>query len=158
MILGTWNLEVYPSLHASKGKAMRDVLRAHRADIWFLTELHANFTLDGYHTSYSASRDKAPVHQRKTAITSRLPMTALESRSHPAEGRICLGRLLDTCTEETLLAASTALPCRSKAPYFRTLFGDHLSYAEICQYMLEYFADRINEERRPGEALIWGGD
>lgn len=57
-----------------------------------------------------------------------------------------------------MLAVSTTLPWRSATPKWRAILGQHLSYAEIYEYVLDYIVKRIRDERRPGEDVIWGGD
>ena len=158
MILGTWNLEVYPRPTSPKGAAMRQILETHQPDVWFLTELHAEWELECYAMAFAPPRDNAPASKRKAAIASRWPMNVIPGKDHPAEGRLCLARLTDPTTGSTLLAASAVPPWRGAAPYWRKALGATLTYAEIYVSVLDYFTERIREERRPGEPVVWGGD
>lgn len=158
VILGTWNLETYPAPATPRGTAMLDALHSHRADVWFLTELHREFAPVGFHMAYAPPREHAPPHRRKAALSSRFPLDPIRGPDHPAEGRLCLARLMLPGHSETILAASAVAPWRGASPMWRSILGRDLSYAEIFAYLLEYFVSRISEERRPGEAVILGGD
>jgi len=158
MILGTWNLETYPSPSSPKGMAMQTVLNGHAADVWFLTELHADFHLHAYHVAFSAPRIDAPPSFRKAAIASRFPLQRIPGLDHPAEGRLCLARLILPDTNETMLAVSTAVPWRGATPQWRAILGQEVSYADVYEAVLMYMVARVREERLPGEDVIWGGD
>lgn len=158
MILGTWNLEVYPAPRSVRGLAARQVLETYPINLWFLTELHADWRMAGYQLACSPPRAEAQPHQRKTAIATNWPMKPIPAKDNPAEGRLSLARVTDPTSGQTILAASSTLPWRGAAPLWRGILKQNVSYAEVYKHLLDHTVDRIHEEQRPGEPVIWGGD
>lgn len=127
MILGTWNLEVYASPRSRRGSQQIEALLHHDADVWFLTELHADHTLPGHTLAYAPPRQEAPLVRRKAAIASRWPMESIRGEDDPVEGRLCMARLHSPETGESLLAVCSVLPWRGATPHWRELLGQNLA-------------------------------
>lgn len=158
LLIGTWNLETYASRSSTRGQRQVRALSACDADLWFLTELHADLSLEGHAVHLSATRPEAPATRREAAISSRWELTPIPEQSDPVEGRLSMARLVDPTTGQRLLAVCTVLPWRGATPHWRTVLGQDLTFAEAFTHVLDYVVQRIREERRAGEALIWGGD
>jgi hypothetical protein len=158
MILGTWNLEVYASPDSRKGRRQVDVLRQHDADLWFLTELHADFAVPGQATHFSQPRDEADPIRRKAAISTSWPIEPIPANDNPVEGRLAMARVYPPGGEDSVLAVCSVLPWRGATPHWRRLLGHHLAYGDVFAYLLDYVVRRIHAERRSGENVLWGGD
>lgn len=158
VIIGTWNLETYAPRDSVRGERQSRALSRHDADLWFLTELHADWAIDGHSIHFSAPRPEAPVTRRKAAISSRWDLKPIPKRDDPVEGRFCMARVLDPSTRKSILAVCTVLPWRGATPHWRELLNRDLTFAEAFTHVLDYVVQRIHEERLEGEAVIWGGD
>jgi endonuclease/exonuclease/phosphatase family metal-dependent hydrolase len=137
---------------------MSQELHRHPVDVWFLTELHADWEVEGQSICFAPPRTEAPIFRRKAAIATSWRMDILPSGDNPVEGRKCLARLIEPVTGKTVLAASTVLPWRGVTTHWRKILNREMSYAEVFSYVLDYMVQRIEKERRLGESVIWGGD
>ena len=158
MIIGTWNLEVYLSRQSARGMAMAHELDRHPVDVWFLTELHSDWKLANQDICFAPSRNEALETRRFAGISTSWGMAPLIGPDDPAEGWICLARLTDPVTNQTCLAASTVLPWRGITPHWRQILGREVTFPEAFRHVLNYVVQRIDDARRPGEDVIWGGD
>jgi endonuclease/exonuclease/phosphatase family metal-dependent hydrolase len=158
LIIGTWNLEAYASRLSARGEQQTRALSQHDADLWFLTELHADWAIDGHSIHFAAPRPEAPETHRKAAISTAWPMTPIPRRGNPVEGRLSMARILEPSTDETILAVCSVLPWRGATPRWRDLLDRDVTFADVFVHVLDYVVNRIHEERRDGEAVIWGGD
>jgi endonuclease/exonuclease/phosphatase family metal-dependent hydrolase len=158
MILGTWNLEVYPPPHSRKGRQQVDALHHHDADLWFLTELHADLAVSAQAIHFSQPRDEANPDWRKATISTRWPIEPIPADDSPVEGRLAMARVYPPGCEGSVLAVCSVLPWRGATPHWRRLLGSHLTYRDVYAHLLDYVVRRIHAERQPGENVIWGGD
>ena len=158
MIIGTWNLEVYRSRHSALGIAMAEELNRHLVDVWFLTELHADWEVRGHNLCLAPPREGALETRRFAGIATSFHLEPIAARDDPVEGWMCLARLTDPRTSKSCLAASIVLPWRGITPYWRQTLGRDVTYPESFHHVLAYIVGRIEDERCPGEDVIWGGD
>ena len=158
MIIGTWNLEVKPSRHSSHGIAVAQEIQLHAVDVWFFTEIHADWEVDGHSIFFSPAGEVATNTRRSAAISSSWQMEPILGPNTLVEEWICMARLNNPNNNETILAVSTVLPWRGITPYWRQALTKQTTFADAFRHVLQYIVQRINTERRPGENVIWGGD
>lgn len=158
MILGTWNLQDYPPRYSARGISLTEEFLNHHADVWFITELHADWQAEERNIHFSQPRVSSRPTHRLSAISSSWSMEPVLARDDPADSWVCLARLTDATTNRSVLAACSVLPWRSLAPEERYFHGRELTYAEAFHHVLDYTVRRITEERRPDEDVMWGGD
>ena len=133
MRIGTWNLA------GRWGKPQHQLLQQQDCDVWLLTEVRADVTVQGYHRHLTTAHMTEGRHW--AGVYSRSPLQALPD-PHPASAA---ARVHETTF------CSTVLPWRSAgrdAPWDGANHGDKMAAA-------------LNSLRQnlPGDGtLVWGGD
>lgn len=145
--VGVWNLEKR-ALGTARGQAQAEQLLRQDADVWLLTEVPADFHLDGYSLHAGASRPGEP-GQVWSAIASRWPLAPVEA-VHPTLALAVLPHPTGKA-----LAAGTVLPWRAAAVSWPK--GDGQTYVERFRRTLDA---HLREIHAAGGSypLMWGGD
>ncbi|MGY1782237.1 endonuclease/exonuclease/phosphatase family protein [Geodermatophilus sp. SYSU D01036] len=158
MRIGTWNLWLCPPSTSPRGQAISGWLDQQAVDVWLLTEVHRDWDR-GRRLVVSPRRGVGPEEKRWAGIETALPLGALRTSpepKHSGEEGLCLARLeLGGFTASSVLVACSVLPWKGAGPYWPGLPSGQA--AEFC-HVLDHHVARIEEERVPGEPLIWGGD
>lgn len=133
-------------------------LREYPADLWFLTEVHSDWHIEGQSISFSARRPDASPTARMAAISPRWETAPIDHGANPVDGYIAMARVRLPEHRGSALAISSVLPWRGAAPSLRLILGLDAPFAEIFDHVLDHTVGRIRQHRRVGEPVIWGGD
>jgi Endonuclease/Exonuclease/phosphatase family len=156
--IGTWNLELCPRSTSPRGAAIATWLGSQAADIWLLTEVHRDWDPRGGAFVVSPPRSSGPPEKRWAGIATALSMEQLppvEESSSSGEEGLCLARLLVGAPGGSVLVACSVLPWKGAGKYWPGLpVGQFAEFAHV----LDHHVARIEDERRPGEPIVWGGD
>ena len=164
MRIGVWNLESAPNPNWPRGQRLRDLAQECAADIWLLTEVHADWVLPGYTAVTSGQRSVGPAHKRWSGIACReaFELSAIPiADPGPADEGLCLARIsAETRGLPGLLVACSVLPWAITSPSWPGLHapGDLDDFAARFRYVTDAHVDRISSLMQAGEVIIWGGD
>ncbi|ADB76314.1 endonuclease/exonuclease/phosphatase family protein [Geodermatophilus obscurus] len=157
MRIGTWNLRLCPTSTSTseRGQAIAAWMDAQAVDVWLLTEVHRDWAPRDGHLVVSPRRSDDVECKRWAAIESKLPMSELTTGDspHPGDEGLVLARLALDGT--SVLVACSVLPWKGAAKYWNGLPPGQF---DQWRFVLDHHVRRITAERRPGEALVWGGD
>ncbi|SHG42109.1 endonuclease/exonuclease/phosphatase family protein [Geodermatophilus nigrescens] len=155
MRIGTWNVNrVYRDSERAPG--IKAWLTGQQVDLWLLTEIHGDWHARGDGLTVSPKRSWGAERQRWAAIETSLTVTKLAPSlgpQHPGEEGLAMARV--RCDDANVLVACSVLPLEGSGENWVGLPEGRLKQ---FRFVLRHHIDRINSERRAGEAVIWGGD
>jgi hypothetical protein len=162
MRLATWNLKECPAPQGARGQLIGEMLAQVNATITLLTEVHADWAMDGQAVSMSPRRQGYKRQHRLAGVQSSLPLDRLERpNNHPVEEEaLCLVRVRTPDSEtQSVLVACSVMPWGA-AKWWSGLreVSKREGLAPQFSAVLQHHVGRIEAERRPNERVIWGGD
>ena len=163
MRLATWNLKSCPAPQSARGHHIGEILSTVKSDITLLTEVHADWVIEGQAVKISPNRPGYKRQQRLAGVQSTFVLELLEgSNDHPGEEALCLVRASVPGTAETdsVLVACSVMPWRGGGKSWSRLpeFSKGEGLAPQFSAVLQHHVGRIEAARRKDEPLVWGGD
>jgi hypothetical protein len=160
--LATWNLDKCPAPQRARGQRIREMLAYDGDSVTLLTEVHANWAMNGQKVSMSPERTGYKRQHRLAVVQSTFDLGLLESASdHPGEQSLCLVRASVPSSETgSVLVACSVLPWRGAGRWWSGLreASDGEGLAPQFSAVLKHHVGRIHAARRPNEPIVWGGD
>jgi len=157
--IATWNLRGCPSPWYAKGAEVARWQEKLSADIWLLTEVHADWNSSSGCVTVSPTRGSGPKSKRWAGIQTHLPIEPLYAGSvsvPAAEESLSLARVEIPASSSSMLVACSVLPWGGAAKWWPGLPAKYLNDQQT--FILEHHMNRIADAWDEEEPIVWGGD